>query len=122
MTKLLISFSITLMMIGLLGYFTAHNPHFTALIPSFFSFILGSLSFLYFKNIIKLKTNFFAVTIVSIILLMGTWRAFLSFDDVIFGSLENPAATISRGITAIVTIVFFSLILYRYRKISDRNN
>jgi hypothetical protein len=116
MTRLLLFLYFALMLIGLLGYFTADGPHVTALIPSVFSIFFASLFRLYSKNKMKLKTWYISVVILSILMLAGTWRALFLLSDLGSDSTLNSSAIIARAVTAIVTIISFGLTSRIYLK------
>lgn len=96
-----------LIIVGLAGYYLTGAASLTALIPAYLGFLLGIFG--YFASIrphLK-KHMMHGSAIVALLGIIGTLTAIPDFFTVISGGdVPNPAAVVSRTITAVICIVF----------------
>ncbi len=117
---------VLLIVIGLVGYVMAEVTSLTALIPAAFGLIYYVLAALGHKEEFR-KHAMHILSIIALLGMLGTARGF--FDLVTFntgGADSMPLATISKGLTFILNLVFLvaavrSFIAARRARLAEDN-
>ena len=103
-----IALGVTLIVLGLAGYFLTGAVSLTALIPSAFGLVLaicGAIA----RDPGKRKHAMHAAVVVALLGFLGSARGLLQIGALLNGTAARPAAVISQTIMAVVMIAFVAL-------------
>jgi len=103
MASTTIALGVTLIILGLAGYFLTGMVSITALIPAFFGIVIA-LAGLIGRDERKRKHAIHAAVVVALIGFLGSARGLLQIGDAFNGTAARPAAVISQSIMAILTL------------------
>lgn len=103
MASTTIALGVTLIIVGLAGYFLTGMASVTALIPAFFGIVIA-LAGLIARDERKRKHAIHAAVVVALLGFLGSVRGLLQIGDVFDGTAARPAAVISQTIMALLTL------------------
>jgi amino acid transporter len=103
MASTTIALGVTLITLGLAGYFLTGMASVTALIPAFFGIVIA-LAGLIARDERKRKHAIHAAVVVALLGFLGSARGLLQIGDVFDGTAARPAAIISQTIMAVLTL------------------
>ncbi len=101
---------ILLIAVGVIGYFGAAAPHFTALIPAVFGVLFVGLGLVALYQPAWRKHAMHAAAALALIALLGTFQGLLSLPALVRGEeVARPGAAVSQSVTAVLSLVFLAL-------------
>jgi hypothetical protein len=98
-----IALGVSLIVVGLAGYFLTGAVSLTALIPAGFGFVLA-VSGLIARDERKRKHAMHAAVVVALLGFLGSVRGLLQIGDVFDGTAARPAAVVAQTIMAVLTL------------------
>ena len=109
MPKITIAFGVVLILLGVVGYIATSGVSYTALIPALFGIVFVVLGFVARKENLR-KHAIHAGAALALIGMIATAKGVLGlFTMMTGGEVANSAATISRAIMSILSLVFIVL-------------
>ena len=109
MPKITMAYAVSLILVGIIGYFATGMVSVTALIPMFFGLPMMVLSMLA-KNPARRKLFMHVATALGLLGLLGSARGLGGFFTLLGGGeVARPGAVISQAIMAIISLVFVLL-------------
>ena len=108
MASTTIALGVTLIILGLAGYFLTGMVSITALIPAFFGIVIA-LAGLIARDERKRKHAMHAAVLVALVGFLGSARGLLQIGDALNGTAERPAAVIAQSLMALLTLGYIIL-------------
>ena len=108
MPSITIALGVTLIVLGLAGYFQTGAVSLTALIPSAFGVLL-SVAGVIARDPGKRKHAMHAAVVVALLGFLGSARGLLQIGALLNGTAARPAAVISQTIMAVLTLGYIVL-------------
>ena len=102
MASTTIALGVTLIVVGLAGYFLTGMVSVTALIPAFFGLVIALLGVVG-RDERRRKHAIHAAVVVALIGLMGSVRGLLQIGTVFNGTALRPAAVVAQAVMALLT-------------------
>lgn len=102
MASTTIALGVTLIIVGLAGYFLTGMVSVTALIPAFFGIVIA-LAGLIARDERRRKHAIHAAVVVALLGLMGSVRGLLQIGTLFDGTAARPAAVAAQAIMALLT-------------------
>jgi hypothetical protein len=111
MPKVTIAFGITLIVLGLAGYFGTGQASLTALIPSFFGVVFALVGWIATRGTPAVrKHSMHAVCVLALLGFFGpAVQGFPRLGELLAGEAERPAAVVSQIVMAILCLSFLGL-------------
>ncbi len=107
MPLITVIYSISLILLGLIGYFATGQTSKTALIPAAFGIVVLIFGILAFKENMR-KTAMHIASVLGLLGFLGGIRGIPSFINLIStGETARPAAAISQTIMSVISLIFF---------------
>lgn len=105
-----VGLGLLLIAVGLVGYFGAAAPHFTALIPAVFGILFALLGAVALYQPAWRKHAMHAAAALALLAFLGTFQGLLSLPALLRGEeVARPGAAVARSATAVLTLVFLVL-------------
>jgi hypothetical protein len=109
MARTTITFGITLIILGVVGYIGTAAASVTALIPAMFGAVLGLLGWIALNERYRRHAIHMAAA-VGVVGLLGSVRGLIGLMDLFTGAeVERPMAVVSQSVMAILMTVFLGL-------------
>ncbi len=102
MASTTIALGVTLIIVGLAGYFLTGMVSVTALIPAFFGAVIALLGVIA-RDERRRKHAIHAAVVVALIGLMGSVRGLLQIGTLFDGTAARPAAVVAQAVMAVLT-------------------
>ena len=115
MPSITIALGVTLIILGLAGYFLTGAVSLTALIPAAFGLVIA-LSGLIARDDRMRKHAMHAAVFVALLGFLGSIRGVLQIGDVFDGTAARPAAVISQTIMALLTLGYIAIAVRSFVK------
>ena len=116
-TRVVWTYAISLILLGVIGYFVTGLQSVTALIPSFFGIVV-LLILLVLGRITKPKITLWILIVFSIIGFIATVKGIPKVFELLQGvDIERPAAVISQSIMAVLSIVTSIVLIMKNKTI-----
>ena len=107
MPLLTVIYAISMILLGLIGYFATGQTSKTALIPSAFGIVVLVFGIMAFKDKLR-KTAMHIASVLGLLGFLGGIRGIPAFASLIFtGETARPAAAISQTIMSLLSLIFF---------------
>ncbi len=103
MPSITIALGVTLIILGLAGYFLTGGVSLTALIPAAFGLVIA-VAGLIARDDNKRKHAMHAAVVVALLGFLGSVRGLLQIGNVFAGTAARPAAVVAQTIMALLTL------------------
>ncbi len=111
------SYAVSLILLGVIGYFVTGLQSVTALIPAFFGIIV-ILILLVFIRFTKPKVTFWILVVFSLIGFIATVKGVPKvFELLQSNDIQRPAAVISQSIMAVLSIITSMILILKNKTI-----
>ena len=108
MASTTIALGVTLIIVGLAGYFLTGMVSVTALIPAVFGLVIA-LAGVLARDERRRKHAIHGAVLVALLGFLGSVRGLIQIGNVFDGSAERPAAVIAQSIMALLTLGYIVL-------------
>ncbi|MEX2272799.1 MAG: hypothetical protein WD690_15105 [Vicinamibacterales bacterium] len=108
MASTTIALGVTLIIVGLAGYFLTGMVSVTALIPAVFGLVIA-LAGVLARDERRRKHAIHGAVLVALLGFLGSVRGLIQIGNVFDGSAERPAAVIAQSLMALLTLGYIVL-------------